>query len=53
MQLHKQQPSKGYAALALQANEPTRARSLLELLKAANADIRQGVDLDKRVYVCR
>ncbi|MBD2296744.1 CHAT domain-containing protein [Anabaena sphaerica FACHB-251] len=44
MQLHKQQPSKGYDALALHANESARARSLLELITEANADIRQGVD---------
>lgn len=44
MQLHKQQPSKGYNALALQASERARARSLLDLLTEANADIRQGVD---------
>ncbi|NEU77767.1 CHAT domain-containing protein [Nostoc sp. UIC 10630] len=44
MQLHKQQPSQGYDALALQASERARARSLLELLAEANADIRQGVE---------
>ncbi|MBD2357577.1 tetratricopeptide repeat protein [Tolypothrix sp. FACHB-123] len=44
MRLHKQQPSQGYDALALQASERARARTLLELLKEANADIRQGVD---------
>jgi CHAT domain-containing protein/tetratricopeptide (TPR) repeat protein len=44
MQLHKQQPAKGYNALALQASERARARSLLDLLTEANADIRQGVD---------
>ncbi|MBD2195158.1 MULTISPECIES: CHAT domain-containing protein [Calothrix] len=44
MQLHKQQPSQGYHALALQASERARARTLLELLTEANADIRQGVD---------
>ncbi len=44
MRLHKQQPSKGYDALALQASERARARSLLDLLTEANADIRQGVD---------
>jgi CHAT domain-containing protein/tetratricopeptide (TPR) repeat protein len=43
MQLHKQQPAKGYNTLALQASERARARSLLELLTEANADIRQGV----------
>jgi CHAT domain-containing protein/Tfp pilus assembly protein PilF len=44
MQLHKQQPSQGYDALALQASERARARSLLELLTEARADIRTGVD---------
>ncbi|BAY62549.1 TPR domain protein [Calothrix brevissima NIES-22] len=44
MQLHKQQPSQGYNALALQASERARARSLLDLLTEAHADIRQGVD---------
>ncbi|WP_236144617.1 CHAT domain-containing protein [Nostoc sp. CMAA1605] len=43
MQLHKQQPNQGYDAQALQASENARARSLLELLSEANADIRQGV----------
>ncbi|WP_427159847.1 CHAT domain-containing tetratricopeptide repeat protein [Aliinostoc sp. HNIBRCY26] len=43
MQLHKQQPNQGYDAQALQASENARARSLLELLNEANADIRQGV----------
>jgi CHAT domain-containing protein len=44
MQLHKKDPTKGYDALALHASERARARSLLELLTEANADIRQGVD---------
>jgi CHAT domain-containing protein/tetratricopeptide (TPR) repeat protein len=44
MRLHKQQPSQGYNALALQVSERARARSLVELLNEANADIRQGVD---------
>ncbi|MBD2498322.1 tetratricopeptide repeat protein [Nostoc sp. FACHB-280] len=44
MRLHKQQPSQGYDALALQVSERARARSLLDLLKEANADIRQGVN---------
>ncbi|MHC0064318.1 CHAT domain-containing protein [Nostoc sp. UIC 10890] len=44
MQLHKQQPSQGYDALALQTSERARARSLLELLTEANANIRQGVE---------
>jgi CHAT domain-containing protein len=44
MRLHKQQPNAGYDGKALQANERARARSLLEVLKEANADLRQGVD---------
>jgi CHAT domain-containing protein/predicted negative regulator of RcsB-dependent stress response len=44
MQLHKKDPSKGYDALALHASERARARSLLELLTEANANIRQGVE---------
>ncbi|WP_081594674.1 CHAT domain-containing protein [Allocoleopsis franciscana] len=44
MQLHKTNPSKGYDALALHASERARARSLLELLTEANANIRQGVN---------
>jgi CHAT domain-containing protein/tetratricopeptide (TPR) repeat protein len=44
MRLHKQQPSQGYNALALQVSERARARSLVELLNEANADIRKGVD---------
>ena len=45
MRLHKQHPDAGYDGKALQANERARARSLLEVLKEANADIRQGVDV--------
>jgi CHAT domain-containing protein/tetratricopeptide (TPR) repeat protein len=44
MRLHKQQPTAGYDGNALQASERGRARSLLETLAEANADIRQGVD---------
>jgi len=44
MRLHKQHPSEGFDAAALQACEKGRARSLLELLKEAGAEIRQGVD---------
>jgi CHAT domain-containing protein/Tfp pilus assembly protein PilF len=45
MQLYKRNPSEGDDAAALQASERARARSLLELLTEARADIRQGVDL--------
>ncbi len=44
MRLHKTNPSLGYEAKALQASESARARSLLEILTEARADIRQGVD---------
>ncbi len=43
MQLHRQEPLKGYDALALQASERARARGMLEMLAEARADIRQGV----------
>ncbi|MEW6734658.1 MAG: tetratricopeptide repeat protein, partial [Acidobacteriota bacterium] len=45
MQLHRQNPSAGYNAKALEVSERARARSLLELLIESRADIRQGVDL--------
>jgi CHAT domain-containing protein len=44
MQLHKTNPNKGYDAQALHASERARARSLLELLTEANANIRQGAN---------
>ncbi|HBL58409.1 MAG TPA: hypothetical protein DDZ80_07790 [Cyanobacteria bacterium UBA8803] len=44
MQLHQKNPSQGYDAQALHASERARARSLIELLSEASADIRQGVD---------
>ena len=44
MQLHKQNPSKGYDIQALNASEKSRARGLLELLTEANADIRKGAN---------
>jgi CHAT domain-containing protein/tetratricopeptide (TPR) repeat protein len=43
MQLHKLKPSEGFDGRALQVSERGRARSLLESLAEANADIRQGV----------
>jgi CHAT domain-containing protein/Tfp pilus assembly protein PilF len=46
MQLHKQQPSKDFNALALQASERARARGLIELISESKADIRQGVELN-------
>ncbi|TVP63387.1 MAG: CHAT domain-containing protein, partial [Nodularia sp. (in: Bacteria)] len=44
MQLHKQDPSQGYDALALHISERSRARGLVELLTEARADIRKDVD---------
>ncbi len=44
MALHEREPDAGYDALALQASERARARSLLEQLAESNAEIRQGVD---------
>lgn len=44
MRLRKQRPSEGFGARALQASEKSRARSLLELLAEARAEIRQGAD---------
>lgn len=44
MQLHNQDSSAALNSVALEASERGRARSLLELLAEARADIRQGVD---------
>lgn len=44
MRLNSQHPAEGYDAEAFQASERSRARSLLELLSEANAEIRTGVD---------
>jgi len=44
MRLHTQRPSEGFDIAALEASENARARSLLEMLKEARAEIRQGVD---------
>ena len=44
MQLHQQDPNSGYDALALHISERSRARSLVELLTEANANIREDVD---------
>ncbi|NJK65920.1 MAG: tetratricopeptide repeat protein, partial [Microcoleus sp. SU_5_3] len=43
MQLHKTNPKSGYDRQAFEISERSRARSLLELLQEANADIRQGI----------
>jgi CHAT domain-containing protein/Tfp pilus assembly protein PilF len=44
MQMHKQSPAAALDAAALAVSESARARSLLELLTEARADIRQGID---------
>ena len=44
MSRHKADPTKGFAALAVEVSERQRARSLLDLLGEAHADVRQGVD---------
>jgi CHAT domain-containing protein/Tfp pilus assembly protein PilF len=44
MRLHQREPSKGYAGVALQISERARARSLLEQLKEAQVNFREGVD---------
>jgi CHAT domain-containing protein/Tfp pilus assembly protein PilF len=44
MEQHRKNPAAAFDALALAVSERARARSLLELLKEARADIRQGVD---------
>ncbi len=43
MALHKADPGAGYAADAFKVNEKARARSLLEILNEASADLRQGI----------
>ena len=44
MRLHHSRPSEGHDAVALEIGERARARSLLDALAEARADIRQGVD---------
>lgn len=44
MQLHQQMPDRGFAALALQASERARVRTLLELLAETRSEIRRGVN---------
>ena len=44
MRLHKENPSQRLDAAAFNASETGRARSLLELLNEANAEIHRGVD---------
>jgi len=44
MSQHRSEPTKGLDALAVETSERRRARSLLDLLTEARADLRQGVD---------
>lgn len=44
MQMHSRSPKEGFDALALQASEAFRARSLMDMLARARVDVRQGVD---------
>ncbi|HSE18175.1 MAG TPA: CHAT domain-containing protein [Pyrinomonadaceae bacterium] len=44
MLLHEQQPNEGFDGKALEASERAHARSLLDTLTEAKANIRQGVD---------
>ena len=44
MRQHRAEPTKGFDALAVEVSERQRARSLLDLLTEARADLRQGVD---------
>ncbi|MCH2046619.1 MAG: CHAT domain-containing protein, partial [Saprospiraceae bacterium] len=44
MELHEKDPNKGYDAQAFTVSERSRARTLIELLTEANADIEQGID---------
>lgn len=44
MQLHELRPAAGYASIAMQASEKARARSLVETLIEAEADVRLGVN---------
>ena len=44
MRQHRAEPTKGFDALAIEVSERQRARSLLDMLAEAGADLRQGVD---------
>jgi CHAT domain-containing protein/Tfp pilus assembly protein PilF len=46
MRMHRQDPSSNFDRQALQVSEQSRARSLVETLTEARADIRQGVDIN-------
>ncbi len=44
MRLHKERPSEGFDALALETSERARARNLIDTLMESSANIREGVD---------
>ncbi len=44
MQMHQENPNQGYAIQAFNVTERAKARTLLELLSEAKADIRSGID---------
>jgi tetratricopeptide (TPR) repeat protein len=44
MRQHREEPTKGFDTLAIETSERQRARSLLDQLIEARADLRQGVD---------
>lgn len=44
MQMHEKSPDAGFNALALEANERAKARSLVELLTLSKAEIYQGIE---------
>jgi len=44
MRLHQQQPNQGYDVQAFNVSERATARTLIELLAEAKADIRNGID---------
>jgi CHAT domain-containing protein len=44
MRLHQREPSAGHDGRAFEASELARARSLLDSLAQARADLRQGID---------
>jgi len=48
MELDRRQPGQGYARAAFETSERARARSLLDLLQEAGADVREGVAPDLR-----
>lgn len=46
MRRHRREPTAGFDVVALKTQEQARARSLIDMLTEASADIRQGVDPD-------